>query len=216
MPVFIILAEKTHFVLWTRDNSLPPDQRIAVISNGWTTNKKGLEQAEHFNRYIKKRTKGTTRLLILNGYKSYYLAKFNDYCKANNIIPLCMPAHSSYRLQPLDVTCFSVLKRAYSNFIEGFIHRHQTYVAKEDFLQGFHIASKKAITPETVRSGFRVTGLIPLDGKSVILALDISYITKTPSPKPNLPITPWIAKTPTTIKKATFQSVYIKNKLFRY
>lgn len=213
VPAYIILAGKTHLASWTRDNPLPPDWRIAITSNGWTTNDKGLEWTEHFNRHTKDRTKGTTRLLILDGHESHHSAEFDEYCKANNIIPLCMPAHSSHRLQPLDVTCFSVLKKAYSDFIEGLMRRHQTHVAKEDFLRGFYIASEKAMTPETVRSGFRAAGLVPLDPQSVISALDISYIAKTPSPEPDLPTTPWITKTPTTIKEATSQSVFIKNKI---
>lgn len=183
------------------------------MKNVWTTNEKGLEWAENFNRHTKDRTKGTTRLLILDGHKSYHSVEFDEYCKANHVIPLCTPAHSSHKLQPLDVTCFSVLKRAYSGFIEGLMRRHQTHVAKENFLRGFSIVSEKAMTPANVQAGFRAAGLVPLDGQSVISALDISHIARTPSPRPQLPTTTWVIKTPTTITEATSQSVYIENRI---
>jgi hypothetical protein len=41
---------------------------------------------------------GGYRLLILNSYKSYYLDKFKEYYKENNIITLYMPPHSSHIL----------------------------------------------------------------------------------------------------------------------
>ena len=37
----------------------------------------------------------------------------------NNIIPIYMPAYLSHLLQPLDIGCFRVLKRAYSKVIEA-------------------------------------------------------------------------------------------------
>ena len=53
-------------------------------------------------------------MLILNGYKSYKSAAFQEYYKAHNIITLGLPPYSSHLTQPLDVRYFSVLKRAYS------------------------------------------------------------------------------------------------------
>ena len=53
------------------------------------------------------------RLLILDGHGSHTTPKFNQYCIENKIISLCMPAHTSHLLQPLDVSCFSLLKTAY-------------------------------------------------------------------------------------------------------
>jgi hypothetical protein len=53
---------------------------------------------------------GAKRLLILDGHSSYLTAEFDDFCKKNAIICLCMPAHASHHLQPLDVGVFSLLK----------------------------------------------------------------------------------------------------------
>jgi hypothetical protein len=56
------------------------------------------------------------RLLILDGYKSYLNQDFKDYCFKQKILTLCIPPHSSYILQPLDVVCFSLLKRSCGNY----------------------------------------------------------------------------------------------------
>ncbi|ENH73538.1 hypothetical protein FOC1_g10009031, partial [Fusarium oxysporum f. sp. cubense race 1] len=53
-------------------------------------------------------------LLILDSHESHYLADFKRYYKKNKIIMLYIPAYASYLLQPLDVKCFRLLKKAYS------------------------------------------------------------------------------------------------------
>ncbi|KAL2131789.1 hypothetical protein VTI74DRAFT_4590 [Chaetomium olivicolor] len=93
--------------------SWPPDWRIVTTENGWTTNAVGLDWINHFNFYIAPRTKGKKRLLILDGYESHHSTKFELYCQENNIITLYMLPHSSYKLQPLDIGCFRLLKQLY-------------------------------------------------------------------------------------------------------
>ena len=163
LPPFIILAGKNHLGTWFRDNPMPRDWRIGTSSNGWTTNELGLEWIKHFDKHTRTRTKGAKRLLILDGHESHHSVEFEEYCQNNDIITLCMPAHSSHRLQPLDVSCFSVLKRAYSLYIENLMRRHQTHIAKEDFLAGFLEAFQAAITSDNIRSGFAKAGLVPFN-----------------------------------------------------
>ena len=106
LPPFIILAGKNHLGTWFRDNPMPRDWRIGTSSNGWTTNELGLEWIKHFDKHTRTRTKGAKRLLILDGHESHHSVEFEEYCQNNDIITLCMPAHSSHRLQPLDVPVF--------------------------------------------------------------------------------------------------------------
>jgi hypothetical protein len=70
---------------------------------------------------------GRYRTLILDGHGSYLTAEFDRTCTENNIIPVCMPPHSSHLLQPLDVSRFAVIKRKYGQLVEqrmrlGFNH----------------------------------------------------------------------------------------------
>ena len=142
VPLFIIFAGKKYLVFWYRNEELSRNWRIGLSNNGWTINELGVQWAAHFNQHTLSRTKGTKRLLILDGHESHHSMDFEEYCKDNGIVTLCMPPHSSHKLQPLDVVPFSVLKRAYSVYIEGLIRRHQTHIAKEDFLIGFFEVSK--------------------------------------------------------------------------
>ena len=213
IPPFVILKGRTLLASWFRDTPLPDDWKLAVSENGWITNNIGLDWIKHFDEHTKERTKGSKRLLILDGHESHHSADFEAYCNDHDIITLCMPAHSSYKLQPLDVGCFSPLKRAYGRIIEDSMRRHITHVSKEDFLFAFYEAYTASITPDNIRAGFKASGLVPFDPERVISQLDIVAIVRTPSPNPSLPTQTWQSKTPNNIKEATSQSVFIKNRI---
>jgi hypothetical protein len=65
-----------------------------------------------------------------------------------------MPLHLSYLLQPLNVACFSLLKRSYSNTILVLARSYIHYINKETFLLAFKVAFKKTFTTENICAGF--------------------------------------------------------------
>ena len=102
-------------------------------------------------------------MLLLNGHKSHISAAFNNYCKSNNIITLCLLPYSFYLTQPLDIRYFSVFKRVYSRQIEDFIRVHFTYITKVEFLLVFKTTYQESITIQNTQAGFYRAGLIPFD-----------------------------------------------------
>jgi hypothetical protein len=117
-----ILKDSLKNIMWVNtEGGLPHDWVIKPTSNGWTNNETGLEWLQHFNKHTCSRAKGPYRMLVLDGHESHESAAFQGYCKANDIITLCLPPHSSHLTQPLDVGCFSVL---YGRQIETFIKAH--------------------------------------------------------------------------------------------
>jgi len=84
-------------------------------------------------------------MLVLDGHESHESVEFQDYCKSHNIVTLGLPAHSSHLTQPLDVGCFSVLKRMYGWQIEGFIKAHIHHITKVEFLMAFKVAYLRLI-----------------------------------------------------------------------
>ncbi|OHW89500.1 putative transposase, partial [Colletotrichum incanum] len=118
MPPYVIVKGKYHLLSWYTNGQFPATWRIHPSENEWKTNEIGLDWLNHFNQCTKSRTKGSYRLLILDGHNSHKSTDFDKYCKEQNIIALCMPPHSSHELQPLDVGCFSPLKYSYGKEIE--------------------------------------------------------------------------------------------------
>ena len=121
IPPFLVVQGLYHLSSWYTETDLPHDWVIKPTSNGWTNNETGLDWIKHFDKHTTIRTKGRYRMLVLDGHESHESAAFQDYCKSHEIITISLPPHSSHLTQPLDVGCFSVLKRRYGHQIEDFI-----------------------------------------------------------------------------------------------
>jgi hypothetical protein len=157
---------------------------VSLSSNGWTTNEIGLEWIKHFNKHTSDRTKDAYRLLVLDGHKSHVLVDFQRYCKENKIVTLCMPAHSSHLLQPLDVGCFGPLKQLYSKEIKNLIQVHISHITKIKFFAAFKNAFIASFSEANVREGFWGTGLILFNPATVISKLDVAPRTLIPTGPP--------------------------------
>lgn len=181
LPPFVIFAGKVLIDVWLKD--LPTDWVLEVSPNGWTNNQLALAWLEHFDTYTKRQTVGGYRLLIIDGHESHCSVDFQDLCKEKNIILLCIPAHSSHLLQPLDVACFSPLKRKYGDSILGLARNRTSYISKETFLPAFKAAFEQSITKENIQAGFRGAGLVPHDPQAVLLKLDVVVQTPHQSPR---------------------------------
>jgi hypothetical protein len=116
--------------------------------------------------------------LILDGHSSYSTPEFDQFCTQNRIITIYMPPHSSHLLQPLDVVCFSPLKRVYSREIQQLIRQGIYHIDKDDFLAAYASIRILALSETNIKSGFQATGLIPFDPQRILTVLPI----KTPSP----------------------------------
>jgi hypothetical protein len=177
LPPFVILSGKVHQSNWYRN--LPLDWTIGISDNGWTNDQLGVEWVKHFNQHTVARTAGVYRLLILDGHSSHATPEFDQFCTENKIITLCMPPHTSHLLQPLDVSCYSPLKRAYGREVEE-LARHGVYhVDKTDFLTAYTRIRPTVFTQQNIQAGFQATGLVPLYPDRVLSSLTV---VRTPSP----------------------------------
>jgi hypothetical protein len=92
-----------------------------------------------------------------------------------------MPAHTSHILQPLDVSCFSPLKKVYGAQIEKKMRLSINHISKEEFLPTFFTAYQQVMTTGNITSGFKATGLVPFDPERVLDKLG-PIVEATPSP----------------------------------
>jgi hypothetical protein len=216
IPPFLVVQGVNHLANWYTESGLPYDWAIKPTSNGWTDNETGLEWLKHFDEHTARTAKGVYRMLVLDGHESHDSADFQSYCKSNNIIPLCLPAHSSHLTQPLDVGCFSVLKRSYGLQIEHFIKAHINHISKVEFFIAFKAAYEQSITVQNSQAGFRGAGLVPYDPKVVISKLDVNLQAVTPPRRPSIDEHPWVSQTPHNPTEALSQTTLVKGCIARH
>lgn len=216
LPPFLLVQGKNHLASWYTECDLPPTWIIKPTANGWTDNNTALEWIQHFNKHTLVRRKGAWRMIVLDGHESHQSAQFEEYCKEHKIITICLPAHSSHLTQPLDVGCFSVLKKMYGKELEAFIKAHIHHITKTEFFIAFKAAHIRTFTNENVLAGFQGSGLVPYNPEAVLLKLDIKLRTPTPTGNPPLEADPWVSQTPHNPAEAISQSAFVRNRITNY
>jgi len=124
-----------------------------------------------------------------------------------------MPAHLSHLLQPLDVGCFSLLKRAYGDQINSLVRNYINHITKLEFLPAFRAAYQQSITEKNICSSFRAAGLVPYNPEAVLSKLDVKL--RTPSP-PAVVEAVWESQTPSNARELGAQSTLVREKIQRH
>jgi len=125
-----------------------------------------------FEPETRKVKRGRYRLLILDGHVSHCSLEFILKALKHDIIILCLPPHTTHKLQPCDVGIFSHLSRewkiqARNAFSEGL------GITKKDFLSWYAKARRQAITEKNVKQAFEMCGIWPFN-PNVIKEIDLA------------------------------------------
>src|SRR4051794_28505847 len=137
--------------------------------------------------------------------------KFIDLADRLHILVLIIPPHSTHRLQPLDVGCFSPLASAYTNELNSLMHKSLGMVSlsKRMFWSLFHSAWVASFTVDNITSAFAATGIFPYN-PSIVLAKIQKPLPESPPPKHNTARTP--ARTPISCHSVRkVQKAYLAN-----
>ena len=79
-----------------------------------------------------------------------------------------LPSHTSHGLQPLDVSIFKPFKDYFHKYHDYWSSRHLSdTVLKETLVQWVFLALQKALTEKNICSGFKATGIFPLDKRVI-------------------------------------------------
>jgi hypothetical protein len=167
LPPALIYAAKSGNLQdsWLQDFEAENRCYFGASETGWTNNEFGLEWLRIFDKETKKKASRGWRLLILDGHGSHVTMSFIEYCDKNRILLAVLPPHSTHALQPLDVSLFAPLARAYSDELSQFIYQSAGLcrITKRDFFRLFWASWQRAFIPDNILSGFKNTGLSPYE-----------------------------------------------------
>jgi DDE superfamily endonuclease len=106
------------------------------------------------------------RLLIMDGHLSHCTLRFLLYAERNGIVVVCLPPHTTHRLQPLDVGVFNVLGKAWSSEVKAAGDKGYK-ITKFNVLSFYSKARNKAFTPANICSSFEKCGIWPFNSSVV-------------------------------------------------
>jgi hypothetical protein len=165
----VIIKAATLLENWAID--LPKHYLINLTESGYSTDTTTLEWLKNFHWMTIKHTKGVWRLLLLDGHGSHYTKEFATFAAEVKILLFAFPPHLTHILQPLDVGCFQPLKWYHGRSLDYASRSGATEINKADFLSTIDEIRRLTFTSNTIKSGWRRTGLHPWDPEKVVTPL---------------------------------------------
>ena len=143
--------------------------------NGWIDSTLFTQYLDHFIEHVRP-TKEQKVLLVLDNHVSHKSLEAIEKARANGIMLLTLPPHTSSKLQPLDHTVFRALKVFYSQECDRWmINNMGKRITEYDIASILKPAFLKAMTPANIISGFRSTGTWPYN-PNVISEADFNVV----------------------------------------
>lgn len=136
-------------------------------------NPSGYMNSDNFLDFMQKLQKYTNCsidnpiLMLLDNHVSHYCLEMLKFCRSNGIHMLSFPPHCTHRMQPLDVSIFSPFKKSANQSCRDWVRNHvgrtmQIYDLPAIFDKALQISA----TEVNIKSGFRATGIWPLNRHS--------------------------------------------------
>ncbi|THU76175.1 hypothetical protein K435DRAFT_632182, partial [Dendrothele bispora CBS 962.96] len=97
-----------------------------------------------------------------DGHNSHTTYHFCEFAEKHKIIILCLPPHTTHRLQPCDVGAFGPLSSAWRKLVSN-LTVQGIPIRKNNFLKHYSYARGKALTTVTIKAAFLKTGIEPVD-----------------------------------------------------
>ena len=138
-----------------------PGACMAAHPHAWMTKELFLNWLTHFSGSIPGGVSPENRhLLVLDGHGSHIAVQTIEEANNLGIDLLTLPAHTTHRLQPLDVSVFGPFKNYFRNEQASWMAKNPGVEFKRVELA--ELASKafqRALTPSNIKVGFRRTGI---------------------------------------------------------
>ena len=138
-----------------------PGSLALANGSGWMDGENFFYYMNHLQHHVKSCNEDPF-LLILDNHSSHLDYRVVKFAKENCIEMLTLPPHTSHELQPLDVSVFGPLKKAFANAQQEWFRKNPGLrisipdiagLSREPFVETF--------TPANLISGFTKTQIFP-------------------------------------------------------
>lgn len=182
VPPFLIFPRKT-----MRDDLLdgsPPGTVGKAQENGWMNSEIFVSWLSHFIKFVRPTTSDRV-LLILDGHCSHKSIEALDLATENGVVVLCLPPHSTHRLQPLDRCFFGPLMTYYDREISKWLRNHPgRTVSVNQIAPIFASAYGQAARHDIAVQAFSCCGICPFNPE-IFSDADFAPSLVTDQPQPD-------------------------------
>lgn len=179
IPPFLIFPRvnfKTHMLF-----GAPSGTGGAASKSGWINSEIFTQVLQHFQRHTKC-NKNNPVILFMDSHESHIKLEAIDFCRSSGIHVITFPPHTTGKLQPLDRTVYKSLKVNYNLACNDWmVSNPGKTISIYDVASLFGKSYPRAVSHENIISGFRCTGIWPLN-RNIFKDDDFlaSYVTDRP------------------------------------
>ena len=142
-----------------------PNTLFSNSGNGWINTDLYLKW---FNFFVANIPPTRPVLLIQDGHGSHVSIELIELARAHNIHLLCLPAHTTHVLQPLNVAVFKSFKSHFAKTCCKYMSNNPGCVITTEAIAALvGEAWPQSMTPINILSGFRKTGIHPFNPSEV-------------------------------------------------
>ena len=176
MPPYVVYKSLHLYDTWVAGG---PDGAMYNNSpSGWMEESQFFEWLKEIFVPNSKKYSGK-HLLIFDGHNSHISVRTIELAIENNITLLCLPAHTTHILQPLDVSVFKSVKVNWRKILTDFFQKHKFQnVTKEKFPSLLKLLYENSFKRIHSINGFEETGIFPFNRTKISaekLAISFSY-----------------------------------------
>lgn len=143
----------------------PDSWGIGKSESGWMTGETFYEYISNiFHPWLTRNGVPRPVVLFVDGHASHLTLHLSEFCSNNEIELISLYPNSTHILQPMDVAVFHPLKASWKQTVQQWrCENGAAKIKKEDFAPLMKTAFDSSIKKETVKNGFKCTGLLSLD-----------------------------------------------------
>ena len=169
LPPFCIVKGIMQMEQWFQE--LPDNYVISTTASGFINDVLGLQYLRHFDKWSKRRQKGASRLLIMDGHGSHCTRHIINFAQEANIKLFAVPPHTTHFLQPLDVVIFQPYKAHHARTVADKTRLGLHEFTKADFFSALEDIRHKTFKDTTIMSAWKKLGIIPFKPEVVLQKL---------------------------------------------
>ena len=161
----------------------PPGTIGGASANGWIDSELFVRWLKHFVYHAKPSLERKV-ILIVDGHVTHKSLEAVEYASANGVVMICLPPHTTHRMQPLDKTIYGPLKCAYNAACDQWMVCHAgDRISAYDQAELFGKAYTTIATVKKAVTGFESTGLWPFN-PDIFTPEDFAAAEVTDEPQP--------------------------------
>lgn len=165
-------------------NGGPMGAKGGANSSGWITAELFVEFLKIFQAFTRCNREHPV-LLLLDNHESHCSLAALQFCRNNGLHVIAFPPHCSHRLQPLDVGVFKPFKIAINKQFDTFMRMNPGRLVQVfDIPSMVSRALEIGVNEVNIKSGFRSTGIWPLDA-DIFQEIDFMPSATTDRANPN-------------------------------